>query len=400
MNWRLIAIPASIVPFLIMIFFIHISPADIFKVGLVPFIFSSMSIMGKYLLQAVRFKYFIKKFIGHNVGTTGETICASLGGQFVTQTTPSYVGGELVRIAWLTRKGVLTGKAAWITTMEIVADVFVGTFLAFMAGAVSILHGGYFIGIIVILITIPTFAFWFLLMFFSARRVLRLPSFSLLVVQRFVPRERAQRSINSINTAIADLCQMSRENFNSKTAGKTFAVGIAITFLAFILQGMSFMVLIDTVGPYLGIFDSVMATSASTALSNLPITIGGSGLAELGMWAYISNLNSLPSLHDLTINSHLSVIIAWRIASYHVPLVITWIALMRLALGKVTVTKAQHSKFIDKAVLPDSLDSPDRESNSYNASEIKHRKNINLDKPSAESKDWKDEKDGNDTVNI
>jgi hypothetical protein len=73
---------------------------------------------------------------------------------------------------------------------------------------------------------------------------------------------------------------------------------------------------------------------------------------------------------------------------------------MRLALGKVTVTKAQHSKFIDKAVLPDSLDSPDRESNSYNASEIKHRKNINLDKPSAESKDWKNEKDGNDTVNI
>ena len=34
----------------------------------------------------------------------------------------------MVRIAWLTKKGVLTGKAAWITTMEIVADVFVGTF--------------------------------------------------------------------------------------------------------------------------------------------------------------------------------------------------------------------------------------------------------------------------------
>ena len=162
--------PASIVPFLIMIFFIHISPADIFKVDLIPFIFSSMSIMGKYLLQAVRFKYFIKKFIGHNVVSTGETLCVSLGSQFVTQTTPSYVGGELVRIAWLTKKGVLTGKAAWITTMEIVADVFVGTFLAIMAGAASILHGGYFIGIIVILITIPTFAFWFLLMFFSARR--------------------------------------------------------------------------------------------------------------------------------------------------------------------------------------------------------------------------------------
>jgi glycosyltransferase 2 family protein len=376
-----------------MIFFIHISPADIFKVGLVPFVFSAMSVMTKYLLQAVRFKYFIKKFIGHNVSSTGETICASLGGQFVTQTTPSYVGGELVRIAWLNKKGVLAGKAAWITTMEIISDVFVGTFLAFIAGAVSILHGGYFIGVIVILIAIPTFTFWFLLIFFSARRVLRLPTFSLRLLQRFVPREKAQRSINSVNTAIADLCQMSRQNFNSKAAGKTFAVGIAITLVAFIFQGISFMVLIDTVGPYLGLFDSVMATSASTALSNLPITIGGSGLAELGMWAYISNLNSLPSFHDITMNSHLNVIIAWRIASYHVPLLFTWIALMRLAIGKVTVTSTNVSQFSNKAIIPDSLSLGDKRPNMYNAQEINHDKDNSLDKPPLERNGWKDEKD-------
>ena len=359
-----------------------------------------MSVMGKYLLQAVRFKYFIKKFIGYNVSSTGETICASLGGQFVTQTTPSYIGGELVRIAWLTKKGVLAGKAAWITTMEIVTDVFVGTFLAFMAGTVSILHGGYFIGIIVILVTIPTFTFWFLLIFFSARRVLKLPSFSLSLVQKFVPKEKAQRSINSINSAIADLCLMSRENFNSKAAAKTFAVGIAITFLAFILQGVSFMVLIDTVGPYLGLFESVMATSASTALSNLPITIGGSGLAELGMWAYISNLNSLPSLHDITMNSHLNVIIAWRIASYHVPLVITWIALMRLALGKVTVTKSDTSKLISEEVHPDPVATGDKNSNVHHENKINLEKHLNSDETSTESKEWGDKKDRNDTVNM
>jgi uncharacterized protein (TIRG00374 family) len=376
-----------------MIFFIHISPADIFKVGLVPFVFSAMSVMAKYLLQAVRFKYFIKKFIGHNVSSTGETICASLGGQFVTQTTPSYVGGELVRIAWLNKKGVLAGKAAWITTMEIISDVFVGTFLAFIAGAVSILHGGYFIGVIVILIAIPTFTFWFLLIFFSARRVLRLPTFSLRLLQRFVPREKAQRSINSVNTAIADLCQMSRQNFNSKAAGKTFAIGIAITFVAFIFQGISFMVLIDTVGPYLGLFDSVMATSASTALSNLPITIGGSGLAELGMWAYISNLNSLPSFHDITMNSHLNVIIAWRIASYHVPLLFTWIALMRLAIGKVTVTSTHVSQFSNNAIIPDPLSLGDKRPNRYNAKEINHDKDNSLDKSPLERNGWKDEKD-------
>ena len=81
-----------------------------------------------------------------------------------------------------------------------------------------------------------------------------------------------------------------------------------------------------------------MATSASTAVASLPITIGGSGLAELGIWAYISNLSGIPELGDITGDPRLTVIIAWRIATYHVPLVIMWIAIMRLALGKVSTT--------------------------------------------------------------
>jgi hypothetical protein len=78
-----------------------------------------------------------------------------------------------------------------------------------------------------------------------------------------------------------------------------------------------------------------MATSASTAVASLPITIGGSGLAELGIWAYISDLSGIPNLSDIVNDDQLKVIIAWRIATYHVPLVIMWIALMRLAIGKV-----------------------------------------------------------------
>jgi uncharacterized membrane protein YbhN (UPF0104 family) len=341
LNWRLLAIPASIVPLLIMVFVTHVSPNDIFAVGLLPFVLSSASaVMGKLVLQAFRFKYFIYKFIGHNVSSTGKVITARLAGEFVTQTTPSYVGGELVRIAWLTKNGVAVGKAAWVTTMEIIADVFVGTMLAFIAGALAIYHGGYFIGIIVILVAIPTFVFWLLLIVFSARRNLRLPHFSKRLLQRFISQEKAERLIGSTNAAIADLCSMSRQNFNSTKAVKTFAVGIGITFVAFLFQGISFMVLANTEGgSNLGLFDSLMATSASTALSTLPITIGGSGLAELGIWAYIANLHGIPSFNDVIVNSHLSVIIAWRIASYHVPLVITWIALMKLTMGKVSFRK-------------------------------------------------------------
>ena len=369
MNWRLLAIPASIVPFLIMFIFTPVSINDVFAVGLIPFIISAGSMIVKIMLQGYRFKYFIDKFIGPNVSSTGKIISARLAGEFVTQTTPSYVGGELVRIAWLTRNGVSAGKAAWVTTMEIIADVFVGTMLGFIAGAVAIYNGGIFIGVIVIIVAIPTLFFWLLLVIFSAKRNLRLPSFSLKILQKFVAKEKAERLINTTNNAITDVCKMSRENFNSIKAVRTFAVGIGITFIAFLFQGISFMVLADAVGSNIGLFDSLMATSASIILATLPITIGGSGLAELGIWAYISNLNSIPHFADVIKDSQLNVIIAWRIASYHIPLVIMWIALMKITVrSKVSVINPNisttHSS--NHSIKPNPADSNARNSNNNN----------------------------------
>jgi glycosyltransferase 2 family protein len=368
LNWRLLAIPASIVPFLIMFIFTPVSINDVFAVGLIPFIISAGSMIVKIMLQGYRFKYFIDKFIGPNVSSTGKIISARLAGEFVTQTTPSYVGGELVRIAWLTKNGVSAGKAAWVTTMEIIADVFVGTMLGFIAGAVAIYNGGIFIGVIVIIVAIPTLFFWLLLVIFSAKRNLRLPSFSLKILQKFVAKEKAERLINTTNNAITDVCKMSRENFNSIKAVRTFAVGIGITFIAFLFQGISFMVLADAVGSNIGLFDSLMATSASIILATLPITIGGSGLAELGIWAYISNLNSVPHLTDVIKDSQLNVIIAWRIASYHIPLVIMWIALMKITVrSKVSVINPNISIYSSNhSVKPNLVDSNASKNNNNN----------------------------------
>lgn len=334
LNWRLLAIPASIMPLLIMFLFMHVSPSQIFAVGLVPFIISTSSVMGRVMLQAFRFVYFIRAFIGGNVSSTGSILSARLAGEFVTQTTPSFIGGEVVRVAFLTKNGVPAGRAAWVTTMEIIADVLVGTMLAFVAGAVAIYNGGGFIGVTVILVAIPTLLFWLSLVILSAKRNLKLPLFSIKLLKKLISNEKAERIANSTNTALADLCKMSRENFNSSQVVRIFIIGIGITFVAFVLQGISFLVLANAVGSNIGLFESLLATSASTVISTIPITIGGSGLAELGIWAYISKLNGIPSLNSLAMSSELNVVIAWRIASYHVPLLIMWIALMKLTMYK------------------------------------------------------------------
>ena len=274
---------------------------------------------------------------------------ARIAGEFVTQTTPSFIGGEIVRIAWLIKNGVPAGKAAWVATAEIIADVFAGSILAFIAGGVAIFGGGSFIGILVIVVAIPTFCFWFLVVILSANRNMQLPKFALRLINKFLPEERSNRLINSTNIALADLCKMSRENFTSFNSVKVLSVGMAITFVAFAFQGISFLVLADSVGHHVGFFQSFMATSASTALSTLPITIGGSGLAELGVWAYITNISTIPDLTDVLNSSQLSVIIAWRIATYHVPLVVMWIALMRITIGKDSIANQIKSKNFDNS---------------------------------------------------
>jgi len=379
LNWKLLAIPASVVPLLIMFLFTKVSFSDIFAVGLIPFMASIASVMGKIMLQAFRFKYFINEFIGRDVSSTSSIISARLAGEFVTQTTPSYVGGELVRVAFLTKNGVPVGRSAWVTTLEIIADVFVGTMLAFIAGAVAIYNGGDFIGIVVILIAIPTLAFWLSLVIFSAKRNLQLPSFSKKILRKLISKDKADRMIDSTDAAIADLCKMSRENFNSMKAVKVFTVGIALTFAAFVLQGVSFMVLANSVGSHIGLFGSLLATSASTVLSTLPITIGGSGLAELGIWAYISNLSGIPSIQDVVKDSQLSVIIAWRIASYHIPLLIMWIALMKLTIGKVSLQNTNTNVLPPPSFVSD-------ENNSSNLSEATAGKKKNVEEHSDDKK--------------
>jgi uncharacterized protein (TIRG00374 family) len=274
---------------------------------------------------------------------------ARIAGEFVTQTTPSFIGGEIVRIAWLIKNGVPAGKAAWVATAEIIADVFAGCILAFIAGGVAIFGGGSFIGILVIVVAIPTFCFWFLVVILSASRNMQLPKFALRLTNKVLSKEKSERLINSTNIALADLCKMSRENFTSFNSVKVFSVGMAITFVAFAFQGISFLVLADSVGHHVGFFQSFMATSASTALSTLPITIGGSGLAELGVWAYITNISTIPNLTDVLNSSQLSVIIAWRIATYHVPLVVMWIALMRITIGKDSIANQIKSKHFDNS---------------------------------------------------
>jgi glycosyltransferase 2 family protein len=342
LNWRLIAVLVSFLPVILLFIFSPVSVTDIFSVGIAPFIMAVLFSLAKVFLQGYRFKYFVDKFLGYKVSSSFKLISVRIGSEFVTNTTPSYIGGEIVRIAWLNKHKVPAGIAAWITTMEIIADVFVGTILALFAGIIALYNGAILIGTIIILISSFIFGFWLIVVILSAHYNIQLPKVLTKLVRRFLSKERSDKIINYTNSAISDLCTMSRENFNSRRTIKIFFVGMVLTFFAFACLGASFLVLGGLIESDLGLYDSILATAASTELGSLPITVGGSGLTELGLWAYVSGLNNLPSLNEVLKDSHLDVIISWRIASYHIPLMIMWLVLMRLTVNKKITSKTDQ----------------------------------------------------------
>ena len=169
MNWKLLALPVSIVPFVIIAITFNISIENLLAVGIIPFAGAAVAMACQLFTQGLKFNYLVKKFLGP-VDVNWKTISVRIGSEFVTSTTPSFVGGELVRIMWLSKKGVPVGKASWVTIIEIVTEVLVAGILAIIAAAFSFAYGAYIVGIAILAISLPVTGVWSTLFFLSSKK--------------------------------------------------------------------------------------------------------------------------------------------------------------------------------------------------------------------------------------
>lgn len=131
---------------------------------------------------------------------------------------------------------------------------------------------------------------------------------------------------------------MSRENLRTPESKKIFTVSFLFSLLSWSFYGISFMIIAMGTGFVINAFDSIMAVMGANAIGNLPITIGGSGLAEFGIVAYLNNLD--PFAFEISQNLVAwNSVIGWRIATYYVPIIFTWLLLVKLALSKISGSK-------------------------------------------------------------
>ena len=333
MNWRIIAIPASMIPIVIIAIQFDIKLEDVLAIGAIPFILAALAMMVKLGLQGIKFSYIARHYLG-NFDSIWKMSGVRIGSEFIKFTTPMFVGAEFVVIYWLHKKGVPPSKAMWIAILDIVTEVFAGGMISILAGIIALFSGAYVVATIVLGTSIFVTSLWMVLFFLSAKRTFQLPKGVSKLVTKIM-KEKGEEYVKQTNLWMEEVCTMSRKNLKTKESKKVFVNGFAISIVSWIFYGITFMIIASGVGYHIEVFDSIMAVMGANAIGNLPITVGGSGLAEFGIVAYLNNLN--PFSFEIAEGSlEWSSVIGWRIATYYVPIAVTWVLLVKLALSRYT----------------------------------------------------------------
>jgi hypothetical protein len=336
MNWRIVAVPVTLIPIILIAVQFDIKIEDILAIGIFPFIGAIVAMMIKLGLQGIKFAYITRKYLG-NTDSFFKLVGVRVGSEFIKFTTPMFIGAEFIVIYYLKKKGIELSKATWIALVDIVTEVLAAGLLSMLAGIIALLNGAYVVGIVILATSISITSLWMIMFFLSSKHTFQVPNILETIVKK-LGKEKGNKIINQTNSWMEETCTMIRENIQTPESKKIFTISFLLSLVSWSFYGISFMIIAMGTGYIISAFDSIMAVMGANAIGNLPITIGGSGLAEFGIVAYLNNLNPF----DFTITEGIlawDAVIGWRIATYYVPIAITWLLLVKLALSKIPKTQ-------------------------------------------------------------
>ena len=289
MNWRLAVIPVTLIPIFIIAIQFDIQLEDVLAIGLFPFVGAVIAMLIKLGLQGVKFAYIARKYLG-SFDSFWKLIGVRVGSEFIKFTTPMFVGAEFIVIYYLHKKGVKPSKSTWIAIMDIVTEVLAAGLLSIMAGIIALMNEAYVVATVILGTSITITSLWMVIFFLSSKRTFHVPKVLASLTRKF-GKEKGAKYIDKTNSWIEEICIMSRQNLRTSESKKIFTVSFLFSLVSWAFYGISFMIIAMGTGYVINAFDSIMAVMGANAIGNLPITVGGSGLAEFGIVAFLNNLN-------------------------------------------------------------------------------------------------------------
>ena len=207
MNWRIIVIPATLIPIFVIAIQFDIKLQDVLAIGIIPFVGAVIAMMIKLGLQGIKFAYIAQRYLG-KFDSVLKLTGVRVGSEFIKFTTPMFVGAEFIVIYYLHKKGVPPSKSTWIAIMDIVTEVFAGGLLSIMAGVVALIHGAYVVAGVILGTSITVTSLWLVLFFLSSKKTFQVPTVFSKLVKRF-GKEKGVKYIEQTNTWMEEVCMMS-----------------------------------------------------------------------------------------------------------------------------------------------------------------------------------------------
>ena len=326
LNWVYVGLGLSSAFVIAISFFSGVTLADFASFGLVPFVLAGSLSALRLVVQVLRYRVTVFGLSGVPKSSFKDLAIVRIGSEFVSLTTPSLIGGVVVRAAWLAQRGVDSGRAFWIAYFEVLLDVYVGSAFALVAAFFAFSKGATIIastiaGIVIFQLIIYTTIF----LIPALRGIPLFPKPLFKVAEYFVGGNKAKTLEEKVNRATRTF-SLSARSIMKHEALPIILKSLALTLVDALLLGLALWVILTRSGLGISLALSTVVSFGVSTIAFLPISIGGSGVAEFAMHSFLSTVLGFSSW---------TAVIIWRIVSFQFLLIPTSIAFIVL-LRKVT----------------------------------------------------------------
>jgi glycosyltransferase 2 family protein len=326
LRWVYVGLALSTTFVIAISFFSGVTFSDFAAFGLVPFLVAGALSATRLLVQVLRYRVTVFGLSGVPRSNFKDLAVVRVGSEFVSLTTPSLIGGVVVRAAWLSQRGVDSGRAFWIAYFEVLLDVYVGSAFALTASIFAFLNGSIVIGSTIAAIVIFQLILYTTVFLIPALRGIPVfPKSLLKVAQYFVGGNKAKTLEEKVNRATRTF-SLSARSILKHDALPIVLKAFLLTLVDALLLGLSLWVILTRSGLSISLPLSAVVSFGVSTIAFLPISIGGSGVAEFAMHSYLASVLGFSSW---------TAVIIWRIVSFQLLLVPTSIVFLVL-LRKVT----------------------------------------------------------------
>jgi uncharacterized protein (TIRG00374 family) len=330
--------------------------ADLATIGYLSFVLAAAASLAKLLVQNLRFRLLVGALAGDPRPDLGGVEIARMGSEFVALSTPAMIGGEFVRAAWLSERGVDGGKALWIGYFEILIDVYVGSALALASAWFAFTRGAPVIAVsIVAIVSVLVVGYTVFFLIPALRGIPKIPHRLFVVVASIIGKERARR-LEAVAQERTRTFSLAAGSILRKDALPLILKTLVLTVVQILLSGLALWFILVAAGLKIDLISSTLLAGGVSAVAAIPVTVGGSGVVEITMLSYLSSVFGFSSW---------GAIIVWRIASFQVVLAVTGVAFLLLIHGSARRARAKN-----RQISPDSLSAASVSEKTQTSSEV------------------------------